>query len=278
MPSTPVREALRTIDVDEQQRQRQATLARRATRASPSQTTATIDHSSRLLRWFGWRRLPVARPGIAGQRDPVAVGERAARTPGSGRSALLAMPATTRPMQNARKTRHAEAGARDRRRRPRSPARRRRIVPADESESDQGTPAKTDAPSAAEDQDRASTRAGPATPARARPGGSGQAGAEHEQEAAPADEGRRLVEERRRRRDVEGDQGRQGDGEDRADGERSGRNQRRQGTGGGCGDGGGSLQGCLTVTGDAIRLGSRWGMRVLASKRGMIRAPSSESR
>ena len=42
--------------------------------------------------------------------------------------------------------------------------------------------------------------------------------------------------------------------------------------------GGRSLQGCLTVTGDAIRLGSRWGMRVLASKRGMIRAPSSKSR
>ena len=38
------------------------------------------------------------------------------------------------------------------------------------------------------------------------------------------------------------------------------------------------LQGCLTVTGDAIRLGSRWGMRVLASKRGMIRAPSTGSR
>jgi len=32
---------------------------------SPSQTTATADHSNRLLRWFGWRRFPVARPTIA---------------------------------------------------------------------------------------------------------------------------------------------------------------------------------------------------------------------
>jgi peptidoglycan/LPS O-acetylase OafA/YrhL len=43
-------------------------------------------------------------------------------------------------------------------------------------------------------------------------------------------------------------------------------------------DGGRLLQGCLTVTGDAIRLASLGGMKVLASKRAMIRAPSGRGR
>ena len=58
-----------------------------------------------------------------------------------------------------------------------------------------------------QDQDRDRGEHGQ-RPARARPGVLRQPGAQHQQEAAPADEGRGLVEEGRRGRDVEGDQGR----------------------------------------------------------------------
>ena len=110
--------------------------------------------------------------------------------------------------------------------------------------------------------------------ARSRPRRAGQTGGEDDHEAAPADQRRRLVEERRRRCDVERDQGRHRDGEHRADAIAAG-------TGAGAGGRAaatarGPLQGSLTVTGDAIRLGSRWCMAVLASKRGMIRARHPE--
>ena len=37
---------------------------RRSTPVSASHSTATNDHSSRLLRWLGWRMLPTARPSM----------------------------------------------------------------------------------------------------------------------------------------------------------------------------------------------------------------------
>ena len=35
-------------------------------RISNRPTTATLAHISRLLRWLGWRKLPIARPGLLG--------------------------------------------------------------------------------------------------------------------------------------------------------------------------------------------------------------------
>ena len=72
-------------------------------------------------------------------------------------------------------------------------------------------PAKTEAPRAA--RTRIAIAASMASdPRRARPGVLRQPGTQHQQEAAPADERGRLVEEGRRGREVEGDQGRQRDG------------------------------------------------------------------
>ena len=111
--------------------------------ASPSQTAATTDHRSRLLRWFGWRRLPVARPAIAAIAIQSPSGTCGANTC-SRPISVLAMPATTRPMQKARKARSP------------SPARcaeaaiattstAGRIVPAADNDSDHGTDPKIDA-------------------------------------------------------------------------------------------------------------------------------------
>ncbi len=114
--------------------------------APPSQTAPTTDHRSRLLRWFGWRRLPVARPASAASATQLPSGECGANTCTRPISAL-AMPATTRPMQKARKATSAR------------PARcveaaiaitstAGRMVPTAESESVEGTAPKTDAASA----------------------------------------------------------------------------------------------------------------------------------
>ena len=216
-----------------------------------------------------------------------AAGERRRARPSCRRAHAARTPAPGRSARWRRRRRPGRCRRRERRRRPgrRAASRRRsrststaaRMVPAAESDSVEGTAPKTDAASAlrAVSVIAASSASAPRERGQAEPG---RHVGEHDQEAAPADQRRGLVEEGRRRRDVEGDEGRHGDGEDRADGERRGRNRRRQGRSGGAGEGGRSLQGCLTVTGDAIRLGSRWRMRVLASKRGMIRAPSSKSR
>ena len=134
---------------------------------------------------------------------------------------LLAAPATTRPMQNARKTRSRHPGARAPRRRPTMT----RIALSDRSRR-----RERERPRHAGEQLTRRARArrrGPsrrAAPARRRERGQATLGhhrAEHEQQAAPADEGGGLVEEGRGRRDVEGDQRRKRDrcagehGEDR---------------------------------------------------------------
>ena len=62
-PSAPVREPLSTTP-NTSSSPTSATAPRRNRRASPSHTTAISDHSSRLLRWLGWRMLPTARPGM----------------------------------------------------------------------------------------------------------------------------------------------------------------------------------------------------------------------
>ena len=107
----------------------------------------TIDHSSRLLRWFGWRRLLVARPAMAETANQSPSGASGANT-WTRPMALQAMPATTRATQKARKawsprpTRSADAAT----------ATTRialRIVPADDSDSAHGTAAQSDAASAA---------------------------------------------------------------------------------------------------------------------------------
>ena len=124
-----------------------AATARQIVRASPSHTAATIDHSSRLLRWFGWRRLPVARPGMAEAATQVPSGQAGANTC-TRPMALLATPATTRAMQKAR-----NAGAA----RPHRAAAAATatvsialaIAPAEDSDSDQGADSNAEAPSAA---------------------------------------------------------------------------------------------------------------------------------
>ena len=126
--------------------------------------------------------------------------------------ALLAMPATTRPMQKARKADDAEPGPGDAGADRPAPARRRAACRPTRARATTARRRRPTAPSAARTRIAiAASRASDA--ARARPGVLRQPGAQHHQEAAPADEGRRLVEEGRRRRDVEGDQRRHGDGE-----------------------------------------------------------------
>lgn len=78
--------------------------------ASRSGTSATSDHSSSELRWFGCRRLPTARPGKP---------ERATSTPSAQAGAntctsairLLITPATTQPRQKASSAWRRASGA-----------------------------------------------------------------------------------------------------------------------------------------------------------------------
>ena len=100
MPAAPVRELLSTT-TKMNTRASAVSTPRRSTRASPSQTTATTPHSNRLLRWFGWRMLPTARPGreVTAIQSPSAhSGANTCRMP----IRLLSKAATTMPMQKAR--------------------------------------------------------------------------------------------------------------------------------------------------------------------------------
>jgi hypothetical protein len=95
----PVREALSTRPKSRNSH-RPIVSARFENPASPSQTAATIDQSSKVLRWLGWRRLPAARPPMeaaAIQLPPVESGAKTCRMP----TAVLSTPAATSAMQNA---------------------------------------------------------------------------------------------------------------------------------------------------------------------------------
>ena len=74
-PSMPVREALSTTPENSSSSSAGDELARQPAASRRSQSVAIIDHSSRLLRWLGWRRLPTARSPSELTRDPVAVGQ-----------------------------------------------------------------------------------------------------------------------------------------------------------------------------------------------------------
>ena len=142
MPRAPVREPLSTTPKMNSSASTVA-MPRRSTRASPSHTAPIADHSSRLLRWFGWRMLPTARPGTV---------LRAIQSPSAHCGAntstmampLLATPARTRPMQKARKAARprpaccsAQAVC--------AVSAAARIRPALDSASDHGTPAHSGA-------------------------------------------------------------------------------------------------------------------------------------
>ena len=99
-PRVPVRDALST-NPSMNKLPSSAATSRRRRPASTSQTTATADHSNRLLRWLGWRRLPLARPGIALaaiQLPSAHCGANTCTTP----TPALSTPATTSAMQKAR--------------------------------------------------------------------------------------------------------------------------------------------------------------------------------
>ena len=145
--------------------------------------------------------------------DPVAVGQACGANTWIRPIALLAMPATTRPMQNARKTRMPSPARGDRRRRPRAPGARRAACRPTTATATTARRRRPRRRARSRIRDARSRRAGPATPGERGRARLRRARAEHQQQAAPADEGRRLVEEGRRRRDVEGDQGRKGDRE-----------------------------------------------------------------
>ena len=107
--------------------------------------------------------------------------------------------------------------------------------------------------------------------ARARPAPSRQRGGEDEEERAPADERRRLIEEGRRGRHVGGDERRYGD-------RCHGRADRERARGAVCRRARRSLIPCrhqqgVTVTSDAVGRDSIGSIPVTKPKRGMIRAP-----
>ena len=136
------------------------------TRASPSQITATTDQRSKAAQVVGLAHVAGGSAGKRGLRDPVAVGRVAAPAPGSGRSRCW-----------RRRRRRGRCRRRGTPEMPR-PARATQApiaitrqaassVPADESESDHGAPAKTEAPSAATGSGSRSKRAGRCDPANA---------------------------------------------------------------------------------------------------------------
>ena len=79
---------------------RPAPAPRRHAPALGSHTSATSDHNSRLLRWFGWRRLPAARPTRADLRDPCRRAMRREHLDDADRGAEHAR--DHQPMQKAR--------------------------------------------------------------------------------------------------------------------------------------------------------------------------------
>ena len=79
-----------------------ADAARRSRPASASHSTAISDHSSRLLRWLGWRRLPEARPTSAVAAIQVPSAQPGSNTCTSA-TPTLSVPAATRATQKAKK-------------------------------------------------------------------------------------------------------------------------------------------------------------------------------
>ena len=100
----PVREAVSTTAKTNATNRAAAQRApRRPSRPSCSKATAAMhDHSSRLLRWLGWRRLPTARPGL-----PDAAIQSPSHQPGAKTciraTITLSTPAATQAQQKAAK-------------------------------------------------------------------------------------------------------------------------------------------------------------------------------
>ena len=96
--TSPVREAVSTtansIAASSGSAQRQC-----SRRNSSRATTAIADHSSRLLRWLGWRRLPTARPTMPERAIQSPSGHCGAKTC-TNAMPTLKTPAATQPAQN----------------------------------------------------------------------------------------------------------------------------------------------------------------------------------
>ena len=139
MPTAPVRDALSTIDVDEGERERGRDAAVEHLRlAEPDHADdRPQEQAAQVIRLA---QVAGRAADDGGERDPVAVGKRAARTPAAGRS-----PRSPRRRSPGRCRTPETPAAIGRRaaptRRPRRRARAERIVPADESASDHGTAA-----------------------------------------------------------------------------------------------------------------------------------------
>ena len=105
--SRPVREAVSTTA--QTNSASSGTARRRDSRPiSTRAITAIDDHSSRLLRWLGWRRLPTARPGSPLSAIQLPSGQAGANTCTSA-IAALARPAATQATQKAANSRGASA-------------------------------------------------------------------------------------------------------------------------------------------------------------------------
>ena len=208
MPSAPVRERAEHDDEQQQQRQPAAGAARERPRlAEPDRRDDRPTAAGCSGGWAG----AGCRP-----RGPEALG--AIQSPSASRGAntwirpiaQLPTPATTRPMQNARNAgaaRHAaptRAGGA-----PASAA--ATIRPADDSASDHGSAGPQRAPERRQHQDGERRRSSARAPRERGRAFCASPTPSNEQEAAPADQRGGLVEEGRRRREVEGDQRRKGD-------------------------------------------------------------------
>ena len=143
---------------------------RRSVPACASQTSATRPHSRKLLSWFGWRRLPTARPTIELRATSVPSAQPGANTCTSP-IAAPSTPATSNAMQKARNA----AGPRPDRcsavaQTAANPAAKR--APADESASDHGKPVHSgDARPASNSRPSAAHSGAGARAPRSAPGG-----------------------------------------------------------------------------------------------------------